>query len=209
MATLTVKNLNGADAGTVEVSDVVFAAEPNKHAVRQAYLAYAANQRQGTHATKTRGQVSGGGRKPFKQKGTGRARQGSIRAPHYRGGAIIFGPQPRFYNQKVNRKVKSLALYSALSDLRNQNRIIVLESLDLPAPKTKEFVSLLARLGIADARKVVVLTGESNENLSLAARNVPNTMVLPLNNINVFELLTCDYIVTTSKSVKMLEDLLS
>jgi large subunit ribosomal protein L4 len=209
MATLNVKNLQGVDAGTVEVSDRVFAVEPNKNAVRQAYLAYAANQRQGTHATKTRGLVSGGGRKPFKQKGTGRARQGSTRAPQYRGGAIIFGPQPRSYNQKVNRKVKSLALFSALSDLRNQNRIVVLDSLDLPAPRTKEFVALMARLGIAEARKVVVLTGEENRNLSLAARNVPNAMVLPVHNINIFELLTCDYIVTTSQSVKTLEDLLS
>lgn len=206
MATLTVRNLQGSDAGSLTVSDAVFGAEPNVSAVRQAYLAYSANQRQGTHATKMRGDVRGGGRKPFRQKGTGRARQGSSRAPQYRGGAIIFGPQPRSYRQKLNKKVKSLALFSALSDLRAQNRIVVLDSLDLPSAKTKDFVALLDTLGIAAERKILVLVGGEETNTGLAARNVSNVMLLPVNNINIFDLLTCDYIVTSSDAVRKLEE---
>src|SRR5688572_2685441 len=121
MATLTIKDSKGAQAGTLDVADAVFATEPNKDAVRQSLLAFEANQRQGTHSTKTRGFVSGGGRKPWKQKGTGRARQGSTRAPQWRGGAIIFGPSPRDYRQKVNKKVRRLALQSALSSLRERD----------------------------------------------------------------------------------------
>lgn len=203
------KDFQGADAGTLDVADEVFGVEPNEHAVRQTLLAFQANQRQGTHSTKTRGMVSGGGKKPFRQKGTGRARQGSIRAPQWRGGAIIFGPQPRDYNQKVNRKVKRLALYSALSDLKAKDRILAVKSVDMAAPKTKEFEGFLQRLGLSGADRVLILTADNDENLLLSARNLPNVLLTPVHNVNIFDLLICDYLVATAESIKKLEELLA
>jgi large subunit ribosomal protein L4 len=206
MATLNIIDSKGADAGTLTVSDEVFAVEPNKAAVRQALIAYEANQRQGTHSTKTRGMVSGGGKKPFRQKGTGRARQGSIRAAQWRGGSIIFGPSPRSYEQKVNKKVRKLALFSALSDLRAQNRVKVVKAFDLAAPKTKDFVSLLGKIGVGDDQRVLVLTAASDANLLLSARNLPNVLVTPVENINIFTLLTCDCLLTSPEGIKKLEE---
>jgi large subunit ribosomal protein L4 len=206
MATLTIRDAKGADAGTLDVADNIFAIEPNKNAVRQSLIAYEANQRRGTHSTKTRAFVRGGGRKPFKQKGTGRARQGTTRAPHMRHGAIIFGPQPRDYDQKVNKKVKRLALYSALSDLRTNNAIVLVNGMDFTAPKTKEFAALLDRLGIVDARRILVLLPSHEENLLLSARNLPNVLVSQVENVNIFDLLTCDRLVTTPDGIKKLEE---
>ncbi len=171
MASLTVVNVKGEPTGALEVRDDVFAIEPNVNCVRQALIAYEANQRQGTHSTKTRGMVSGGGRKPWRQKGTGRARQGSIRAPQWRGGAIIFGPQPRDYNQKVNKKVKRTALYSALSDLRANDQIKVVDTLAVSEIKTKNFLAILEGLGVADQKRVLVMTSEPEERILLSARN--------------------------------------
>jgi large subunit ribosomal protein L4 len=208
MATLTIRDSQGAQAGKLDVADAIFAAEPNVHAVRQSLLAYEANQRQGTHSTKTRGMVSGGGRKPWRQKGTGRARQGSIRAAQWRGGSIIFGPQPRDYRQKVNKKVRRAALYSALSDLRNQDRITVIKSFDLAQPKTKEFGSVLQRVGVPEDGRVLVLVVEADRNLLLAARNLPYVLVSPVGNVNIFDLLTCDHLVATPESIKKLEEVL-
>lgn len=205
MATLTIRNAKGAEAGSVDVSDAVFGIEPNRSAVRQALIAYQANQRQGTHSTKTRAFVRGGGRKPWKQKGTGRARQGSIRAPQWRGGAVIFGPQPRDYNQKVNRKVRRLALYSALSDLRDNNQITVVEKFSFDKPSTKAFVSLLGTLGVDGARRVLVLVSAEDENLSKSARNLGTVIVSDIQNINIYNLLTCDAIITTPETLKALE----
>jgi large subunit ribosomal protein L4 len=209
MATLNIIDSKGAKSGTLDVSDAVFAVEPNKNAVRQSLLAFEANQRQGTHATKTRGQVRGGGRKPFRQKGTGRARQGSIRAAQCRGGSIIFGPSPRDYYTKVNRKVRRLALYSALSDLRNQDRIRVVKSFDLTAPKTAKFAEILEGIGVAEDVKVVILTAQEDENLLLSARNLPNVLVSPVHNINIYCLLMCDCLVATPEAVKQLEELIA
>jgi large subunit ribosomal protein L4 len=201
--------MKGADAGTLDVSDAVFAVDPNKNAVRQALLAYEANQRQGTHSTKTRAFVRGGGRKPFRQKGTGRARQGSSRAPQYRGGAIIFGPQPRGYDQKVNKKVKRLALNSALSDLRAQNRVKVLSDLTVTEPKTKAFKAMLSTIGVGDDQRVLLLVIGGSTNLLLAARNLPNVLVLPVQNINIHSLLTADVLITSPEAVKQLEEALA
>jgi len=209
MATLTIINRKGEPTGALEVRDEVFAAEPNVDCVRQALLAYEANQRQGTHSTKTRGMVRGGGRKPWRQKGTGRARQGSIRAPQWRGGAIIFGPQPRDYNQKVNRKVKRAALYSALSDLRSQDRIRVVDSLTLDQVKTKSFAEILQALNVAGLKRVLVVTAQPDEKILLSARNLPNVLVVPANNINIYCLLTCDALVTTPEAVRYLEEALA
>ncbi|PKO18653.1 50S ribosomal protein L4 [candidate division BRC1 bacterium HGW-BRC1-1] len=209
MAQLNLINMKGADAGTLDVSDAVFAVDPNKNAVRQALLAYEANQRQGTHSTKTRAFVRGGGRKPFRQKGTGRARQGSSRAPQYRGGAIIFGPQPRGYDQKVNKKVKRLALNSALSDLRAQNRVKVLSDLTVTEPKTKAFKAMLSTIGVGDDQRVLLLVIGGSTNLLLAARNLPNVLVLPVQNINIHSLLTADVLITSPEAVKQLEEALA
>ena len=205
MATLTVRDAKGADAGTLDVPDSIFGVEPNKNAVRQALIAYEANQRQGTHSTKTRAFVSGGGKKPWKQKGTGRARQGSIRSPQWRGGAIIFGPQPRDYRQKVNKKVRRLALNSALSDLRNGNKITVLKGFGIDAPKTKDFVGLLGRIGVEQAQRVLVLVTGGEEVVRKSAANLPSVLVSDVQNINIYNLLTCDHLITTPEALKSLE----
>ncbi|MGI8906016.1 MAG: 50S ribosomal protein L4 [Candidatus Sumerlaeaceae bacterium] len=205
MATLTVRDAKGADAGTVDVSDAIFSVEPNKNAVRQALIAYEANQRQGTHSTKTRAFVRGGGRKPWKQKGTGRARQGSIRSPQWRGGAIIFGPTPRDYRQKVNKKVRRLALNSVLSDLRNENKITVLKAFGFEAPRTKDFISLLGRIGVSEAQRVLVLTTGSDDNVKKSAANIASVLVSDVQNVNVYDLLTCDHLITTPEALKALE----
>jgi large subunit ribosomal protein L4 len=206
MASLTVINVQGAPTGSIEVRDDVFAIEPNVNCVRQALLAYEANQRQGTHATKTRGMVSGGGRKPWRQKGTGRARQGSIRAPQWRGGAIIFGPQPRDYNQKVNKKVKRAALASALSDLARENRIKLVDALSLDEIKTKKFLGILEGIGVANEKRILVVTAQPDEKLLRSARNLPNVLVIPANNLNIYCLLTCDVLVTTPEAIKQIEE---
>jgi len=206
MASLTVINVQGAPTGSIEVRDDVFAIEPNVNCVRQALLAYEANQRQGTHSTKTRGMVSGGGRKPWRQKGTGRARQGSIRAPQWRGGAIIFGPQPRDYNQKVNKKVKRAALASALSDLARENRIKLVDALSLDEIKTKKFLGILEGIGVANEKRILVVTAQPDEKLLRSARNLPNVLVIPANNLNIYCLLTCDVLVTTPEAIKQIEE---
>jgi len=206
MATMTIINVKGENTGSIELSDAVFNVEPNIHCVRQALLAYEANQRQGTHSTKTRGMVSGGGRKPWRQKGTGRARQGSIRAPQWRGGAIIFGPQPRDYSQKVNKKVKRAALASALSDLRRQDRIKVVNGLALDEIKTKKFVELLKGIGVVNEKRVLVVTPQPDDTILRSARNLPNVLVIPVNNVNIYCLLTCDALVTTPEAIKRLEE---
>jgi large subunit ribosomal protein L4 len=209
MATLTIRDPKGADAGTVDVSDAIFGIEPNRHAVRQALIAYQANQRQGTHSTKTRGFVRGGGRKPWKQKGTGRARQGSIRSPQWRGGAVIFGPSPRDYTQKVNRKVRRLALYSALSDLRGLEKITVLKDFALDKPTTKSFISLLDTIGVGAAQRVLVLVSDYNDNLAKSARNLGTVIVSDIQNINIYNLLTCDHLVATPETLQALEKQIS
>lgn len=209
MATLTIRDPKGAEAGSVDVSDAVFGIEPNRHAVRQALTAYQANQRQGTHSTKTRAFVRGGGRKPWKQKGTGRARQGSIRAPQWRGGAIIFGPSPRDYNQKVNRKVRRLALYSALSDLRNLEKITVLKEYALSKPSTKSFIELLNKISVGEAQRILVLVSDYDDSLAKSARNLGTVIVSDIRNINIYNLLTCDHLVATPDTLKALEKQIS
>ncbi len=209
MATLKVRDPKGSEAGSVDVSDVVFGIEPNRDAVRQALIAYQANQRQGTHSTKTRAFVRGGGRKPWKQKGTGRARQGSIRSPQWRGGAIIFGPSPRDYNQKVNRKVRRLALYSALSDLLKLEKITVLKDFALTKPSTRSFIDLLGNLGVNGAQRILVLVSVQDDNLAKSARNLGTVIVSDIQNINIYNLLTCDHLVATPDTLKALEKQIS
>ncbi|MDD4279721.1 50S ribosomal protein L4 [Candidatus Sumerlaeota bacterium] len=199
------KNMKGADAGTLEVMDAVFSIEPNVNAIRQTYLTWAANQRQGTHSTKTRGMVSGGGKKPFKQKGTGRARQGTSRAPYMPGGAIIFGPQPRDYRQKVNRKVTSLGFKSQLSDLRIKDSIIVLDAIKFDAPKTKDFVTMLAALK-AESCRVLLLVNGDEENVYKSAQNLPNVVIARVEALSIYDLLVCDRLIASADSIKKLEE---
>jgi large subunit ribosomal protein L4 len=205
MATLNIIDSKGAPAGTVDVADSLLCIEPNISTVRQALIAFEANQRAGTHSTKTRGFVSGGGRKPWKQKGTGRARQGSTRAPQWRGGAIIFGPQPRSYRQKVNKKVRRLAFASALSDLNRQGRIHVLSSFGIDKPRTKDFLNVLTAIQANDRQKVLVLLPAPDENVYLSARNLGNVAVDLVNSFSIHDLLSADHLITTPEALKGLE----
>jgi large subunit ribosomal protein L4 len=204
MAEVTIKTTAGKDAGKLSLSDAVFGIEPNLNCVRAALDGYRANQRLGTHATKTRGQVSGGGKKPWKQKGTGRARQGSIRAPQWRGGAIIFGPNPRSYNVRVNQKVKATAIRSALSEFAKSGKLIGLDEVKLDAPKTKAVTEALKAIG-AEGR-VLLLTEGVDSALHLSTRNLSRVSCLPLDNINIYDLLTHDCVVATKSALKRLEE---
>lgn len=206
MATLNMKTMQGAEAGTLELSDAVFSIEPNVNAIRAAYLVWAANQRQGTHSTKTRAFVRGGGKKPFKQKGTGRARQGTNRAPYMPGGAIIFGPHPRDYRQKINRKVRSLAFCSQLSDLMLQDRICVLDKLAYEAPKTKTFVSMMAALELTGTRRVLLLLTGEETNVLMSAQNMPNVVCARVEALSIYDLLICDKLVASADCLKKLEE---
>lgn len=209
MVKVSVFDTTAREVGTEELDDSIFGIEPNVAVMHQAHVRQQANARLGTHDTKTRAQVRGGGRKPWRQKGTGRARQGSIRAPQWRGGAVIFGPQPRDYSVKLNKKVKRLALYSALSDLRQGDQISVVKDFGITEPRTKAFVELTRKLGIAEARRILVLLSEPNEALLLSARNLPNVLVSRVENVNIFDLLTCDHLVVTADGIKALEELLA
>jgi large subunit ribosomal protein L4 len=204
MAEITIKTTAGKDAEKLSLSDAVFGIEPNLNCVRAALDGYQANQRLGTHATKTRGQVRGGGKKPWKQKGTGRARQGSIRSPQWRGGAIIFGPSPRNYGYRVNQKVRATAIRSALSDIAKAGKLIGLEEVKFEAPKTKAVIEALKAIG-AEGR-VLLLTETADPNLYLSTRNLTWVSCIPLENINIYDLLTHDCVVATKSALKRLEE---
>jgi large subunit ribosomal protein L4 len=213
MTTLTVKNQQGADAGLLELSDLVFAADKKAIVVREVYNAYRTNQRQGTHATKNRPLVSGGGKKPWKQKGTGRARQGSTRAPQWRHGATCFGPMPKDYREKVNRKKRAIAYRSLLTSKREAGEIIVVDSLNFgPEAKTKDVRALLRALGAKP--KSLIITAVANPDLVRAARNLGNdektpTTVSVVDAVNIFDLLTCDTLIIEKAAVAVIEERLS
>lgn len=200
MATLKLKKTDGSDAGTLDVSDAVFGIEPSEGCVRSSLNNYLASQRAGTHQVKTRGMVSGGGRKPWKQKGTGRARQGSIRAPQWRGGAIIFGPSPRDYSYRVNRKVKRKALQSVFSELAKTERIIAIDDLSIEEPKTKAIMEILRNLNVNGP--ALLISEELDSKVALSARNLPFVKYIKADNPNIYDLLTCDYIVATKGALK-------
>jgi large subunit ribosomal protein L4 len=205
MPTVTVKKTDGSDAGSLQLSEAVFGAPQNGVVVRETLNAFLSNQRQGTHSTKTRGMVSGGGKKPWKQKGTGRARQGSIRAPQWRGGAIVFGPTPRSYREKVNRKKRQAAVRAVLSARSQEGNLFVVESLDLGAkPQTKAVVKLVDALGAAG--RVLFVTEAPLETFLLSARNIPYVNVITVDEVNIFDLLVSDSVVLTSAAVKILEE---
>lgn len=207
MPKVAVYNVSGAQVGEIELSDAVFGIEPNKHVLHDAVVMQQASLRQGTHDTKGRSEVRGGGRKPWKQKGTGRARQGSIRAPQWKGGGIVFGPTPRSYAYKLPRKVRRLAIKSALSSKVIANEIIVLDQLALAQPKTKEFANILNNLKVE--RKALVVASQFDDNVALSARNIPGVKFVSAEGINVLDVLVHDKLIITKDAVQKVEEVLA
>jgi large subunit ribosomal protein L4 len=207
MPKVALYNVTGAQVGEVELSDAVFGIEPHVHAIHEAVLLQQASLRQGTHKTEGRSEVRGGGRKPWKQKGTGRARQGSIRSPQWKGGGTVFGPTPRSYGYKLPRKVRRLAIRSALSSKVIENEVIVLDQLTLNAPKTKEFVAILSNLKVASKALVVGLT--LDENVALSARNIPGVKFVAADGISVLDVMLHDKLIITKDAVQKVEEVLA
>ena len=206
MAKFDTYDLSANKVGSIELADHVFATEVNNQAIFDTVLRQRAAWRQGTHDTKTRSEVSGGGKKPYSQKGTGNARQGSIRATQFRGGGIAFGPTPRSYSFKVNRKIRRLALRSALSLKANTENLWFLEDLKLADPKTKAFVKVMESFKFASKTLFVVGTFEDHENAYLAMRNLPNVALITAGSINVYDVLDADVLVMTKGAAKKVEE---
>lgn len=207
MPKVALYNQNGSTAGDIELNASVFGIEPNESVVFDAILMQRASLRQGTHKVKNRSEVRGGGRKPWRQKGTGRARQGSIRSPQWRGGGIVFGPTPRSYAYKLPKKVRRLAIKSALSSKVNDNNLIVLEDLNLDAVKTKEMAAILKGLSIE--KKALIVTADANETVELSARNLPGVTVVEANGINVLDVVGHEKLVMTKAAVEKVEEVLA
>ena len=208
MAVLNVYNLAGDQTGTLEVNDAVFGIEPNKVVLHEVLTAELAAARQGTASTKTRAMVRGGGRKPFKQKGTGRARQGSIRAPHMVGGGVTFGPHPRSYEKKVNKKVRNLALRSALSAKVAAGNVLVLDYDGIDTPKTKVIVELVNKVDAKQKQLFVVGDLIKDYNLYLSARNLENPVILQPNEIGVYWLLKQEKVILTKEALAVVDEVL-
>jgi len=204
---IDVLSLKGEKVKDIKLEDNIFNIEPNDAVVKDAIVAARAGARQGTASVKTRSEVAGGGRKPYRQKGTGNARQGSIRAPHYRHGGIVFGPVPRDYSKKMNKKEKRLALKSALSYKVLDNELVVVENINFETNKTKEMVNLLADLNLTN-HKVLVCVNELTENLCLAARNLGNVKVVLPTEVNTYDLVLSDNLLITEEALKTLEEVL-
>jgi large subunit ribosomal protein L4 len=204
MPKVAVYNVTGAQVGEIELSDAIFGITPNAHVLHEAVVMQQASLRRGTHDTKGRSEVRGGGRKPWRQKGTGRARQGSIRSPQWVGGGTVFGPTPRSYAYKLPKKVRRLALKSALSTKVNAQEIIVLDALSIDAPKTKDVVKLLNNLKLD--KKALIVAAEQDANLSLSARNIPGVKVVEATGINVLDILHHDALVITKDAVSKVEE---
>ncbi|OUQ18974.1 50S ribosomal protein L4 [Lachnoclostridium sp. An14] len=203
MANVSVFNMEGKEVGTMELNDAVFGVEVNEHLVHMAVVAQLANKRQGTQKAKTRSEVSGGGRKPWRQKGTGHARQGSTRAPQWTGGGVVFAPTPRDYTIRLNKKEKRLALKSALTSRVQENKFIVLDELSLNEIKTKNFVNVMKNLNVA---KALVVLGENNENVVKSAKNVADVKTALVNTINVYDILKYNTVVATKAAVAAIEE---
>ena len=196
-------NIEGKKVGDIELAENIFAVEVNEYAMHDVVLNYLANQRQGTQSTKTRSEVSGGGKKPWKQKGTGRARQGSIRAPQWIKGGIALGPKPRSYKYTLNKKVKRLALKSALTTKVQENNIIVLDSLNFDEIKTKNMAKVLENIKV---EKALVVLAEKNSNVQLSTRNIPNVKAALVNTMNTYDLLKYQTLVITKDAVEKIEE---
>ncbi|WCN37706.1 50S ribosomal protein L4 [Aneurinibacillus uraniidurans] len=207
MPKVTLFNQTGAQVGEVELNDTVFGIEPNEAVLADYVIMQQASLRAGTHAVKNRSAVRGGGRKPWKQKGTGRARQGSIRSPQWVGGGVVFGPTPRSYSYKLPKKVRRLAIKSALSSKVQSDEVIVLDALNFDAPKTKEMVQVLGSLNAS--KKVLVVTGDYNDNVALSARNIPGVKFVSASGINVLDVLHHDKMIITQDAVAKVEEVLA
>ncbi len=207
MSKLELLNVNGEKVKDIKLNDNVFGIEPNDVVLKDALVLYMASTRQGTHSTKTRAEVSGGGRKPWRQKGTGNARQGSIRAVQWRKGGIAFGPKPRDYSKKQNKKVRRLALLSALSYKAADKELLVIEDIKFETNKTKEMVNLLNKFEIANS-KVLLVVDELDDNVCLAARNLGNVKIVLPTEVNTYDVVNSDKMVMTEASLKKLEEVL-
>ena len=201
MANVSVYNIEGNEVGTLELNDAVFGVEVNEHLVHLAVVAQLANKRQGTQKAKTRSEVSGGGRKPWRQKGTGHARQGSTRAPQWTGGGVVFAPTPRDYTIRLNKKEKRLALKSALTSRVNENKFIVVDELNFAEFKTKKFAEVMKNLKVEKA-----LVVGADENAALSARNIPTVKTAFVNTINVYDILKYNTVVATKAAVASIEE---
>ena len=204
MPKIDVYNMQGKKVSDVELNEAVFGIEPNENIVHSVLVNYLANQRQGTQSTKTRAEVRGGGRKPWRQKGTGRARQGSIRAPQWIKGGIALGPKPRSYTYRVNKKEKQLAIRSLLSAKVLDNELTVVDKLEVKEPKTSVMVKALTDLKVEG--KTLIILAEKNENVLLSSRNIEGVKTIELTTINVFDLLNCNKLVLPLDTVKKLEE---
>ncbi len=206
MANVTLYKQDGSENGTVDLNDAIWAIEPNENAVFDAVIMQRASLRQGTSKVKNRHEVSGGGRKPWRQKGTGRARQGSIRSPQWRGGGIVFGPHPRSYSYTINKKVRRLAIKSVLSQKVLDNELVVVDAFAFDAPKTKAFAQSLAALKVSE-KALVVLDGD--DNAALAARNLPNVKVVAADGINVLDVVKFNKLILTQSALQKIEEALA
>ena len=204
MPKLNVLNIQGQNVGEIELSDAVFGVEVNEHVLYEVVKNQLANKRQGTQSDNTRSEVRGGGRKPWRQKGTGRARQGSIRAVQWIGGGVAFAPKPRSYRYTLPKKVRRLAMKSALTSKVQANEMIVLDALTMDAPKTKEFATILNNVNAA--KKALVVMAEKNENVIKSAANIPNVETALVNTINVYDILKYDSFIITTDAVKKVEE---
>ncbi len=207
MAKVTLFNTKGEKVKDVTLKDELWNIEPNDAVLYEAIKLSQDSLRRGTHKAKTRAEVSGGGRKPFRQKGTGHARQGSIRAPHMRGGGVVFAKVPREYGRELNRKQRKLALRSALSYKINDKKLLLLDNLNIETPKTKEMLDVINNLKLKN--KILFVTNEFNENVNLSARNISDVTLLESTGINVLDIVNNDYVVITEDSIKTIEEVLS
>ena len=203
MAKVSVYNIEGKVVGDMELNDAVFGVEVNTHLVHQAVVFQLANKRQGTQSAKTRSEVSGGGRKPWRQKGTGHARQGSTRSPQWTGGGIVFAPKPRDYSFKMNKKEKNLALKSVLTTKVAENKFIVVDGLNFDEIKTKNMVNVLKNL---EVKKALVVTDDDNKNVTLSSRNIPGVKTAFTNTINVYDILKYDKMVVAKDVISKIEE---
>jgi len=207
MAIVTMLNMAGAETGTIELKDSIFAIEPNQNAVHAVVKNYLANQRQGTQSAKTRSEVRGGGRKPFRQKGTGRHRQGSTTDPSQIGGGIVFAPKPRDYRYTVPKKIRRLAMLSALSSKVEEKEIIVLDAINFDAPKTKEMIKFLEN--VKAAKKTLIVMAEKDENVLKSAANVPGVKTVLVSTMNVYEIIHYTSFIVTKEAVNKIEEVYS
>ena len=203
MANVSVYNMEGKEVGTMELNDAVFGVEVNEHLVHLAVVAQLANKRQGTQKAKTRSEVSGGGRKPWRQKGTGHARQGSTRAPQWTGGGVVFAPTPRDYSIRLNKKEKRAALKSALTSRVNDNKFVVVDELKFEEIKTKNFKNVMNNLNVS---KALVVLAENDQNVVLSARNIPEVRTSLVNTLSVYDILKYNTVVATKAAVASIEE---